>query len=71
MFSSMKMEEHMKSEICSIFLGYTGCQKCSTWVPWGPTLSILCSIMSVFEETYKCPEPESSTCESDSVFLVK
>ena len=59
MFSSMKKEEYMKSELSGIFqvnlvaknivFGSLGTQR--------PTQSCFCSMISLFEETYKFSEP--------------
>ena len=36
MFSSIRMEEYMESELSGIFLSKTGLQKYRTWVPGDP-----------------------------------
>lgn len=58
----MKMEEYMESEFSRrTFLSETGRQKYCAWVLGDPTLNCLCSVMYLYEELYKCSEPESYT----------
>ena len=47
----------MKSEHSWHFLSKNGRQKYSAWDPGDPTPSCFCSVMSLFEETYKLFEP--------------
>lgn len=56
----MKMEEYMESEFSRrTFLSEAGRQKYCAWVLGDPTLNCLCSVMYLYEELYKCSEPES------------
>ena len=52
MFSNLKMEEYMESELSD-----KNIQKYSAWVPVDPTPSYLYSAMSFLSETYKYFEP--------------
>ena len=60
MFSSMKMEDYMRSEVFLHFLSKTGCQKYSAWFSGDPTPSCFCSVMSLSQEIYKFSEPDCS-----------
>ena len=48
MFSSMKKEEYMQSELSSIFVCKSCHQQYSAWVPGDPTPGCFCSVMSLF-----------------------
>ena len=61
MFSSIKMEKYMKSELFHIFLSKTVCQKYSAWVPEDPTTTCFCSVKSLSKELYKFSEPDCYT----------
>ena len=55
-----KSSEHMESELSSIILSKSSCQKYNAWVPRGPTLSCFWS-WCVSEETYKYSKPDCYT----------
>ena len=57
MFSSMKREGYMESELSDIFRVKRGRQKYSPCVPGDPKLCCLCTILSLSKETYKYLEP--------------
>ena len=52
MFSNMKKEEYMESELSGNFQGKV-VPKNIVFGSLGPNAELLCSMMSIFEETYK------------------